>query len=331
MIGRTLLNNPVLNRKTASSNKMSRTPIIDATTTRKNEIAEARLNLRLGVPVFSIVEISVVAACNRRCPFCPVSDDYYKQLGLSGVMKAPLYEKLLSDLRSVDYTGMILFSGESEPLLHKRLDRLIQKTKSTLPDCQIEVNSNGDLLTAHKLQQLFSAGLDAISISMYDGPHQIEQFSALRREAGLSEDQVLLRRRYYLDGNYGINMTNRGGLVDSDSFNYEQTPSKNNKKQKFPINQECYYPFYMLTVDVGGNVTICSHDWAKNYVVGNFSETHIFDIWTSRRFDAARLSLAKCDRSLPSCKNCNAIGDLIGSKSFKSWLNYYQHNKAPNI
>ena len=113
---------------------------------------------------------------------------------------------------------MILFSGESEPLLHKRLDRLIRLTKSTLPQSQIEVNTNGDLLTLEKLKTLFDSGLDTISISMYDGSHQIKQFSMLRDEARLTSEQVLLRRRYFKDGNYGINMTNRGGLVDSDAF-----------------------------------------------------------------------------------------------------------------
>jgi radical SAM protein with 4Fe4S-binding SPASM domain len=306
---------------------MLRAPIIDSTTKRKNAIAAARLSDRDGIPIFSIVEISVVAACNRRCPFCPVSDDYYKKLGLSGVMKLPLYEKLLSDLSSIDYSGMILFSGESEPLLHKRLDRLINSTKLFLPNCQIEVNSNGDLLTVRKLAKLFESGLDTISISMYDGPHQIDEFSTLRDQVGLTDSQVLLRRRYFEDGNFGINMTNRGGLVDSDAF---QLPSNNvpHSKQEFPINQECYYPFYMLTVDVGGNVTICSHDWAKKYVVGNFGDDHIFDIWIGQRFDRARRNLSKCDRTLPSCQKCNAIGDLIGKSSFDKWLMHYENNPS---
>ena len=305
---------------------MLRSPIIDSTTKRKNKIAAARLTTRNGIPLFSIVEISVVAACNRRCPFCPVSDDYYKQLGLSGVMKMPIYEKLLADLKSISYSGMILFSGESEPLLHKRLDRLILRTKSFLPNCQIEVNTNGDLLTTEKLDTLFRSGLDTISISMYDGPHQIAEFSKLRDEVNLTSSQVLLRRRYYEDGNYGINMTNRGGLVNSNAF-LDDSVSRDHISQHFPINQECYYPFYMLTVDVGANVTICSHDWAKKYVVGNFSETHIFQIWKGLRFTNARKSLAKCDRSLPSCQNCNAIGDLIGRESFDEWLSHYQTTK----
>jgi MoaA/NifB/PqqE/SkfB family radical SAM enzyme len=302
---------------------MERAPIIDSTTKRKNAIAAARLTTKTGIPVFSIVEISVVAACNRRCSFCPVSDDYYKKVGLSGVMKQSLYEKLLQDLESIDYSGMILFSGESEPLLHKRLDRLISRTKEVLPNTQIEVNSNGDLLTTLKLKSLFSAGLDTLSISMYDGPQQIAEFSRLREEADLKPSQVLLRRRYFEDGNYGINMTNRGGLVDSDAFQVPPGSKPTAAKLKFPINQECYYPFYMLTVDVGANVTICSHDWAKRYVVGNFAQDHIFKIWTDTRFDTARRNLAKCDRSLPSCRECNAIGDLIGKDSFLKWVEHY--------
>ncbi len=302
---------------------MERAPIIDSTTKRKNAIAAARLTTKTGVPVFSIVEISVVAACNRRCSFCPVSDDYYKKVGLSGVMKRSLYEKLLQDLKSIDYSGMILFSGESEPLLHKRLDRLISRTKQMLPNTQIEVNSNGDLLTTTKLKSLFSAGLDTLSISMYDGPQQIVEFSRLRDEADLQPSQVLLRRRYFEDGNYGINMTNRGGLVDSDAFRVAPNSESTKAKLTFPISQECYYPFYMLTVDVGANVTICSHDWAKRYVVGNFARDHIFKIWTDTHFDTARRNLAKCDRSLPSCRECNAIGDLIGKDSFIKWVKYY--------
>jgi len=303
--------------------KMESAPVIDSTTKRKNAIAAARLVSRDGTPIFSIVEISVVAACNRRCSFCPVSDDYYKKVGLSGVMKQSLYEKLLNDLKSINFSGMILFSGESEPLLHKRLDRLISRTKEILPNTQIEVNSNGDLLTESKLLSLFTAGLDTLSISMYDGPHQIEEFTNLRKKARLDSSQVLLRRRYFEDGNFGINMTNRGGLVDSDAFMDPNRPTPT-AKQSFPISQECYYPFYMLTVDVGANVTICSHDWAKRYVVGNFAEDHIFDIWTGPRFNTARKSLAKCDRSLPSCRECNAIGDLIGGDSFRAWVSYYE-------
>ncbi len=297
--------------------------IIDSTTKRKNRIAATRLHLREGVPVFSIIEISVVAACNRRCPFCPVSSgNYYKKLGLSGVMKEDLYRKLLKDLVDIDYSGMILFSGESEPLLHKKLNHLIQKTKKALPRCRIEVNTNGDLLTFDKLRKLFESGLDTLSISLYDGPEQIEKFEEMRDAAGVDSKKILLRRRYFAEGNYGINMTNRGGLVDSEFFQ-EVEDSASRSMADFPRQQVCFYPFYMLTVDVGGNVTICSHDWAKNYIVGNFATDHIFEIWTGARFEIARRKLASADRSLPSCQNCDALGNLIGRESFEEWTFLY--------
>ena len=89
---------------------MKITPSLDSTTNRKNRIAANRLSLRDGVPLFSIIEISAVAACNRRCSFCPVSSgDYYKNLGLTGIIKNDLYDKLLADLSDINYSGMILF------------------------------------------------------------------------------------------------------------------------------------------------------------------------------------------------------------------------------
>ncbi|MEK9943005.1 MAG: SPASM domain-containing protein, partial [Gammaproteobacteria bacterium] len=169
---------------------------------------------------------------------------------------------------------------------------------------------------------------DTLSISLYDGPEQIEKFHGMMKDAGIAEEKVLLRRRYFSEGNYGINMTNRGGLVDSESF--QASPSYSPPAESsFPKNQVCFYPFYMLTVDVGGNVTICSHDWAKNYIVGNFGDTPIFEIWTGARFELARKKLSSADRSLPSCQNCDALGDLIGRESFEHWISKSSELEAP--
>ena len=44
-----------------------------------------------------------------------------------------------------------------------------------------------------KLLKLFEIGLTQISVSLYDGPHQIEKFKKLQKEAGLSDEQFDLR------------------------------------------------------------------------------------------------------------------------------------------
>jgi len=282
---------------------------------RKRELTKTNLRHWRNIPLFSVVEISVVAACNRRCSFCPVSDSYYKELSLKGVMKKSLYDKLLDDLCSINYSGMILFSGESEPLLHKRLHEWIETTKKRLPDSTIEVNTNGDLLTLDSLTKLFKSGLDAISISMYDGPHQIASFETLRKKAMLSTSQVLLRRRYLDGGNLGMVMSNRGGLIDIEEFQQSAEIDA-----EFPLKKNCYYPFYYLVLDVSGNITMCSHDWGKKYVCGNILQSDIFSIWTNERMTEARQKLSSCNRNLSSCENCNAEGELIGKQHFSAWL-----------
>jgi radical SAM protein with 4Fe4S-binding SPASM domain len=288
---------------------------------RKRELVQNNLRYWRNTPLFSIVEISVIAACNRRCSFCPVSDSYYKKLSLKGVMKKSLYEKLLDDLCSINYSGMILFSGEGEPLLHKRLHEWIKTTKMRLPNSIIEVNTNGDLLNLDNLTKLFKSGLDAISISMYDGPHQIASFETLRKKAMLSPDQVFLRRRYLENGDLGMVMSNRGGIIEIDKFqqNVEQVSD-------YPLKKNCYYPFYYMVLDMNGNITMCSHDWGKKFVCGNILQSDIFSIWTNERMAEARQKLSSCNRNLSSCEKCNVVGELIGKESFSAWLNIEKNN-----
>jgi hypothetical protein len=255
-----------------------------------------------------------VAACNRRCSFCPASDDYYKNIGLKGILKKDHYAKLLSDLSTVDYSGVILYSGESEPLLHKHILELISLTVQTLPNCTLQINTNGDLLTPKKLQNIFDAGLSRLSISMYDGPDQIDHFQKLIKSTSVEPEKVLLRRRYFENGNYGIVFTNRGGLANTDEF-----ISKDDIATQFPISKSCNYPFYYLVGDVAGNIVMCPHDWTKKYVVGNFLQEHIFDIWTGNRLRVARAKLGNCDRTLPSCEACDAHGELIGETHVNEW------------
>ena len=241
---------------------------IDKSTKRKNTLVKDNISYINGVPIFSIVEFNIIDKCTRACSFCPVSfKDFYSSSGIKGKLKEDFLKKALDDLKDINYTGTILFSGMSEPLLHNKLDDIIYLVKSNLPKVRLEIISNGDLLSTNKLKSMFENGLDAILISMYDNAKQIEKFSKMMKEANLDESQVILRRRYYEDGNYGITVSNRGGLINTDKFRDENEA----KVESLPLKKVCYYPFYMIKVDFDGDVTICSHDWKRDYIIGNIN------------------------------------------------------------
>ena len=295
---------------------MSESRYIDPSTTRKDKLVKQNLHYHRGIPLFSIVEYDIIAACNRSCSFCPVSDkDFYRDHGLKGRLSIADFEKVLLDLREIEYKGKVLFSGCSEPLLHKQIENMIALAKETLPEMRVEIISNGDLVTVEKLVGLFEAGLDTISISLYDGPHQLSHFELIRSTADLDGSQVMLRRRYYEDGNYGLTVSNRGGLVDSNQYRDEREQAI----VELPLRKVCHYPFYMIKLDISGDMVMCSHDWSKRFVVGNVKDCSIWELWNKEELNQIKLSLSNKNRNMPPCDNCDVHGDIIGQESFVAW------------
>lgn len=290
---------------------------IDKSIDRKKRIVKDGLSFIEGVPLFSLVEFNLNGSCNRACSFCPVSNtEVYTKTKDS--ITVELFEKIVKDLEEIKYEGKILFSAFSEPLLHKKIEELIIIGKKYLPRSRIEIVSNGDLLTVSKLKKLFGAGLDVISISMYDGAHQIEYFNDMRKKAGIREEGIVLRRRYLENGNYGLTISNRTGLVDSNKFRDKDE----NAVLQLPLKHVCYYPFYMIVIDYNGDVLLCPHDWSKTLNFGNLNNETLFNIWKNKALSGIRKRLSKSDRNFAACKKCDVLGTVMGKESFDAWNNH---------
>jgi len=274
------------------------------------------LQHRNGTPLFGLVEFNLWGACNRRCSFCPISDPSLFTNRKEGITYEN-YQKVLLDLKAIEYEGVILWSMFSEPTLHKEHLSLALLTKGLLPNSRLQLTSNGDTLRNRpdRLSSLFNAGVDRLNISLYDGPDQFVEFTELRKSAGLSKDQVKLRRRYLEGGNYGITISNRTGLIDSNSYRDEREESI----VTFPLEQPCYYPFYQVAIDYNGDVLLCPHDWGKKYITGNAFRESIFDIWRNIAFQQARAKLRNNSRKTPSCVSCDVDGTLIGEENFNAF------------
>lgn len=287
---------------------------IDKSTDRKNKIVKDKLKIINGVPVFSIIEFNIIGTCNRNCSFCPVSNSeiYHKT---TDELDIELFRKILLDLQEIQYEGKILFSAFSEPLLHKKIEKLISLAKEYLPKIRLEIVSNGDLLTTKKLKNLYDSGLDTINISMYDGEHQIEHFNKIREESGVPEEMIVLRRRYLENGNYGLTISNRAGLINSNEYR----DKSENSIVELPLQKPCYYPFYMILIDYNGDVLLCPHDWAKKLTFGNLKNNKLFDIWNGNILNNLRKKLSASNRAFSPCNNCDVLGTIIGKDSFDSW------------
>ena len=190
-------------------------------------------------------------------------------------------------------------------------------SKRWLPRSRLEIVTNGDMLKPAKVADLHAAGLDALLVSMYDGPEQIPVLEAIRDEAGVPADWMLLRERYLPpEQNFGINLSNRAGMVTGlENLGVAALAE--------PLKHPCFYVHYRMMVDHNGDVLLCPHDWGKRLIAGNLTRDNIVEVWTGRVLDLARRRLGKANRNFGPCKVCDVDGTLQGRGHFEAWEEIY--------
>ena len=260
------------------------------------------------VPLPSWIEMSLIDACNRKCGFCPKSNedlapDTYMRMSRS------LIDKICRELKEIEYNGSICLCGYGEPLLHKDINYIVQELSKV---ALVEIVTNGDPLSAKMMFELHQSKANRLVISMYDGEHQIKKFKQMLKDAKVPGDFLILRDRWYSEAqNFGVKLTNRAGTVDV------------GEQLKVNIAAKCYYPSYQLLIDWNGDVFLCPQDWQRRVTMGNIMQETIFDIWTGKVLTNFRKNLLNGKRCASPCSSCNADGTLLGKNHAKEWSKLY--------
>ncbi len=284
----------------------------DTNIDRKSSISDKNLVFfkDSNIPMPSVIEISNSGMCNRKCSFCPRSDPNYDHV--NEFIDQNLHDKIYDELKSLNYSGSIIYSGFVEPLLDKRIYKHIKDIREKLPNANLEVITNGDPLNDKRALKLFEAGVSVLLISVYDGPKEAENFLKMMKKINIDKSRYVIRNRYYgEDKDFGITLSNRAGNLNNAEFKIE--PLKESLKMK------CTYPSYTFFIDYNGDVLMCSHDWGKKMIMGNVKNNSIKEIWTSKKFDFARKKLNNADRNFSPCNVCDVKGTLIGNKHAEQW------------
>jgi len=269
-------------------------------------------------PLPAEIEISESGMCNRKCSFCPRSDPDYNHR--NEFISFDLHKKLCDQLSELNYRGLIMYSGFVEPMLDKNIYNLVKYAKTKLPNSRVEMISNGDVLNETRLKKLYNSGLDRLQISLYDGEQQHKKFIKLGKKLNLRNDRFVLRARYLPEEqNFGITLSNRGGMLKNAKYKIDPVKKKLNKK--------CFYPSYKFFLDYNGDVLMCSHDWGKKNILGNLKKDDFLNIWLSKKTHQARKKLNVGDRSLSPCNVCDVSGDLIGKEHYVAWRDTRSSNE----
>ena len=266
---------------------------------RNNMYAPIEQRMSAKDPFSSLMSIDfmVTELCNLTCSFCPRSKGY-PNLNLH--MDLSIIEKVCDDLAKLHYQNRLVFCGFGEPLLYKHLTEAVRIARLKLPwQKNIQVITNGDRLTKSKMQDLYNAGVDKISVSMYDGPHQVKKFKNIFK--GIDKSKYLLQHYYFgEEEDYGFSsLSNRAG------YNFKDTKR----------NRGCNMPFYAMNIHHDGNVLLCCQDWTKSVSFDNVMEKNIKDIWLNNSLLNKYRKLLQKGRNINPCKGCNIEGNFFGNKS----------------
>ena len=273
---------------------------------RKKPILDRVPQLFKGIPIPSWIELSLIDVCNRACSFCPKSDESIAP-NTHQRMTMTLIDKLVEDLKKINYEGAFCLCGYGEPMLHKEFYEIINKLGVV---GGVEIITNGDLVNKKTLIKLFESKATKLIISLYDGPEQVIKFKALIKELNIPEDFVILRDRWYSDKiDYGVKLTNRVGTVSVGN----QPDVKDYTKTK------CFYTAYQMLIDWNGDVFLCPQDWQRRQTMGNIMQSDIFDIWKGPILSKYRRKLLGGDRNLNPCNQCNADGMVYGKSHYNAW------------
>ncbi len=289
-------NNPPLDPKETIQNNIN----------RKKPILDREPQIFKGIPLPSWIELSLIDVCNRSCSFCPKSDEsvapntYQK-------MTSKLIDKLVNDLKKINFEGAFCLCGYGEPMLHKDYIDITNKLGEI---GGVEIITNGDLVNEKSLIKIYESKATRLLISLYDGPDQIIKFKNMIRELKIPEEFVILRDRWYSDKiDYGVKLTNRVGTISAGN----QPNIENYSKKK------CYYTAYQMLIDWNGDVFLCPQDWQRRQTMGNIMQDDIFDIWKGPILSKYRRKLLGGERSLNPCNQCNADGLVYGERHYEAW------------
>lgn len=275
---------------------------------RRGQVASADVE-RECLPFFTKLQIQTATHCNAACTTCPHPEITHSLS--SGLMDLEVYERILEQLpgRGVERISPFLMN---EPLVDKRLPALVRRSREVVPEAEVTIISNGQLLDARRAIELAEAGLGEVTVSV--NGFGAEAYGAVMR--GLDFDRVTrnledlgrlaargalgaLRVRVTalelpgaaegaaaFSDRVGLPVflrpvTNRAGAVDAEalrggSCGIEEAPTV------------CQRPFVKGYILFDGRMVLCNSDWWREEIIGDVRERSLEDLWMDARLMAIR-------------------------------------------
>lgn len=292
--------------------------------------------------------------CNFKCFYCLHSTrgEEKGEFAKTGYqikhMDFSMYELIIEQLMSFPERPIrIVFSGLGEPLMNPKLPEMIKGARDLGVAQRLDILTNASLLTPELSDALVAAGATRIQVSLqgldsrkykevsgvtvdFDKMHN--NLTYLYQHKGKCSifikiiDSLLNgdadRERFYnLFGNIcdqifiehlitlQQQMGDHGGMADN---------NRNLNNEEVVYRDVCPVIFYMLQVDVDGNLFPCPvGGLPKHFTLGNINKESLTQIWNGRRrTNLIRGHLKFNRKKIPVCSTCAACAAVLDESEF---------------
>lgn len=237
-----------------------------------------------------VVEVGVSKNCNLKCGCC--TNIFLKKKTSDQIMPIPLFEKILADLKSINFQGRFTFHRYNEPLL-VNVEEYIKLAKKHLPNISAELYTNGSFLNAKRLESLQQTPVDKILVTQHTKKGFIDRLNTI-------PDELLNR----VDVKYEdeLSLVNRAGELGE----IEKT-----------LNDPCYAVEKCFVINSDGKVPICVDDAHAKIVLGDVNKEGIEEIWNKPSVTRLREELTHGNRKLLKlCANCDRTKEKRQAQDF---------------
>ena len=278
-------------------------------------------------------------ACNFKCRFCPTSDrELMKKVERPWKqMTFELFQKIAKDMTMFPGKVEVLrLYKDGEPLINKKFADMIKFAKDVGASKYIDTTTNASLLTKEKGKSIAEAGLDRINISIYgvSSEHylnfsdaKIEFERVLNNVKDFYEVRGKCEMLVKVNGD-SLNEKEKQTFLDyfgdyTDKIYIEHTMScwPEFEVKGVAVNQEkgiygqdikeadaCSYPFYSISINSDGAVSVCFLDWSHKMIVGDVLKQSVQSIWEGKEMRAYRKMFLQGDRKKHNvCGGCGQM------------------------
>ncbi|KWT91556.1 radical SAM protein [Candidatus Magnetominusculus xianensis] len=272
--------------------------------------------------------------CNLKCVHCVHNGALTRP---AGHMSLGSYKGMIEQIKPLRLHTKIQFTGVGEPFINKNLFDMIKYASDygffTL------MNTNATILTKERAEKLIDSGLDYLHVSI-DGITR-ESYESIRIGGDfykvIENIFTLFEARYEKKGYHlavilGIinqrrnqkevqlfteyferfpfhhvvvgELFNHMGAIDEANIAY--MGKKAIQQKDYPA---CNTPWDLLSFNCDGSAVGCNYDFDNRYVIGNFTEDKVLDIWNSEKMQYFRKCVlereyGEIEKNGPLCSTC---------------------------